>query len=391
MAQGTSKVWVISPTKAEKNRTPSEQIKYRPTTDKQTPRRTAPATRAARRWRDILLAYLIGPVTLALWLKGRSRWVWSAVGCGSVVAGIAMMAFGSSLTRWLEASPNGVSIWLIAVPAVTLLIAVSWARAIAAVTCGRATMGSRFPAWMRRSGPVAAIGTLVPGLGLQIAGYTKRGAWVFAIVGPIASAVIVLLHWRWLWERSRSAVPPGVSGNALEAAFIAAAGIGVATLLVWIVQALDGARLVSTSRTRARANAASVILLLSLAFFFTTFRPVSFAGSLGTTAAALRHDGLRVIPLGLCEAAMRLDPASPVYIAQAAELNEAMGMADAAQAKRQIIERRARAYLEIVGGRGALGHATPATSSATIRALDSEDHITMGTARVWRSVVTPHR
>jgi hypothetical protein len=382
MAHGTPKVYVIKPSKGENRGVPAGRSTSGSPSQSQASRTTPSSSRPGKRWRDILLAYLFGPLTVPLWSRGRSRIVWLVVGYGSVAVGALMVLLGESLTGWLGGISNGPVIWLTTVSVVTLLIAVTWVRAILAVTSGGPTIGSRFPAWMRRPGPVAALGMLVPGLGLQTGGYTRRGAWAFGIVGPVAAAAIVLAHWRWLWECSRSAMKPGISGHSLEILLMAAAGVASAGVLVWIVQALDGARRVSTSRTRSRANVASVALLLSLAFFAFTFRPVSFAVGLGATAASLRHEGLKLIPLGLCEVAMRLDPASPAHIAQAAEINEELGMSDAARAKRRVIEQRARAYNEFVVG--TVGHGGTAAPSDADRPLDVEDHVTLGTAGVWR-------
>jgi hypothetical protein len=169
------------------------------------------------------------------------------------------------------------------------------------------------------------------------------------MTGPLAVAVVVLAHWRLLVEHSRLVVPTGISDVSLEIVLIAAAGIAAVVLLNWIVQALDGARRVSTTRrSHAFADAVSVALLASIALFSTTFRPVSFAKSLGVVSAALHRDGLRVIPLGLAEAAARLDPASPGYLAHAALLNDELGMKDAARAKRDVLKRRMQEYIETV-------------------------------------------
>jgi hypothetical protein len=48
-----------------------------------------------------------------------------------------------------------------------------------------------------------------------------------------------------------------------------------------------------------------------------------------------------MIPFALCETAARLDPATPTYWIEAAELADSLGMPEKARAHRQMIERRA--------------------------------------------------
>jgi hypothetical protein len=211
------------------------------------------------------------------------------------------------------------------------------------------TLATQSPRWLRHPRTVVALGMLAPGLGHLIAGYPRRAACLLWVMGPLALATVVLAQWHWLWERSRSAVPPGISGPALEIVLIAATGVVILALLTWIVQALEGARRVSPNRrSHAFADAVCVALLVSLVLFSATFRPVSLARSLGVASVALHRDGLCVIPLGLAEAAARLDRASPEYLAHAALLNDELGMTDAAQAKRDEIESRMERYAELI-------------------------------------------
>lgn len=393
MSQGTQKVWVIKPPKNDKAVTPITP----PETRAQSvvnDRRHAPVRQTAganKAWRKVPRAYLLGPVATALRPEGQRSVVWTSVGLGALGAGLTMLAFWSVIARWLESIPNGAVLWLVMVPLITISLATSWVRAVAVASCTRPASIS-FPfSWIRRPWAVGLLGTLVPGLGLMITGHPKRAAWTFWIVGPIAAAAIILFNWRWLWERNQSSVPSGMSATALEITLLAAVGVAVVMLLIWIVQALDGVRRVSSSRSRALTDATGIALLVSLVLFFTTFRPASFAQNLDVAAISLQQNGFSLIPLGLCEAATRLDPAKPAYLARAAELNEALGMKKAALAKKEIIEQRAREYIELVGrdvrgdasGSAFAGKPAPVTTPYLHGALDVEDYVTSNDLHSW--------
>jgi hypothetical protein len=267
---------------------------------------------------------------------------------------------------------------------VTTSLATSWACAVAAAVDNRTAAAGRFRSRMRRPWAVGVLGALVPGLGLLIAGYPKRAALTLGIVGPMAAAAVILLNWRWLWERNQFAASSGISGTALEITFLAAAGIVVVMLLIWIVQFLDGVRRVSTSRSRGFADAIGFALLVSIILFLTTFQPTPLAQNLYAAAASFQDDGFLVIPLALCETATRLDPASPAYLARAAELNEALGMKIQASAKREIIDRRAREYLEVadVDVNGEVGSGTMNASHIN-GYLFPEDYVTSNDLHSW--------
>jgi hypothetical protein len=351
-------------------------------------RSSRPNTGAANQSRPVWMAYAFGPVMSAVWSTGRRAIVWWILGPGSLAAIITLAALWSSFNSWLERVPNGVVVWLTVVAVVVLSIVTAWARAISTVHFARPAGSSRRPKWMSDPRLAAGFGMLVPGLGLMAAGRSIRAACAFWIVGPIAVAALVLINRDWLWERGRSSVTPGISGNALEVALLVAAGVAVAALVAWLVQALDAARLLSSGRSQAAANAASIVLLLSLTVLIATSRPASLARNLHTTSTALRLDGYKIIPLALCETATRLDPVTPVYLADAAELNEAMGMKEAAFDKRYVIERRAQEYLKIIREDAGFGQSALAPT-ADHRSLDTRDHTRLDKAGTWARISQP--
>jgi hypothetical protein len=297
-----------------------------------------------------LLAYLAGPVTIARWLNGRRGLVWSAVGFGSALTAFVLLLLRSRFDAWIETTSGGLVWWWLVVPTLALIIGCVWARAVAAAGRRHTVAYSRLPRRLRMPAIIAAMGLLVPGLGLMLSGRSRLAGWSFALVAPAAAVVVVLARWDWLWDRGRTPVPSGLSGPGLETALIVTLAATSIVAVLWLVQALDGARRVTTSRSLAVADAASLALLASIAIFATSFRPAAVAENLHATAVALRVDGYRLIPLGLNEAASRLDPATPAYLAEAVELYGAVNMWEKAEEKRSILEAKANEYTRLAFG-----------------------------------------
>ncbi len=313
------------------------------------PQRDVSPSSAKDRWARVLRAYLLGPIALVLWPTGRHRISGAVLGAGSVTAVVLLLLTWPSFAAGLHATSNGVILWIATVSTVILATATAWSLAIAVAGHDYPTLASISSRWIQRPRTVGAIGMILPGFGYLMTGRFRRAACLLWTVGPLVAAVVILANWRWLWTRSHSPVPPGLSGTTLEIVFLAAAGIVILGFFTLVVQALDGARRFSTVTTsRVFSDAVGVPLVVALVFFATTFRPVPFGRSLGAASIALHRDGFRLIPLGLCEAAARLDPATPAHLANAAVINKELGMKDAAQAKHQIIERRMKEYADIV-------------------------------------------
>jgi len=327
----------------------------------------------------VLGAYLAGPIAAALSSKGTSRIVWGVVALLSVAGVLTMLFAGSSISTFLANRPNGLLIWLILVPTVSVGTVTAWVAAIINANRGHKVDAFYYPRWLRRFSTVLAMGTVVPGLGLRFAGHPWRAALGFWVLGPLVASVVVLARGPWLWEQSRTALHPGISGPTLEKMFIITAVAGLGALLLWMIQTLDAARRVSTRRSLEGANLASVALILALLLGAFTVRPVGLAQGLHDASTALKLEGFRVIPLGLCEVAMRLDPAEPRYVAEAAILNKELGMTDAADMKRDLLEQRMNDYMGIVR-RADQDDPQPMMSSpfeldtGFNRVLDSEDH-----------------
>jgi hypothetical protein len=319
-------------------------------------RRPAPADRSPKpkknggpnAWRRVLASYLVGPISVAFWVKGPGRTTWAVTGVACIAVAIILLTRGSSMADSLLAGGYGVLSWIVVVPLLILALATVWTLAIDRAGRGKAVPVSWYPGWIRGAWAVFWCGMVVPGMGLRIAGHRRAAARAFWLVGPLAAAGVILANSHRLWDRSRLDVPPGIAGPALETVFIAAAVVVVVSLLAWLVQALDGSRRVSNRRAVGTSNAVSVALLLSLVLGALMFRPIDVAGNLDTASTALRRDGFQLIPLKLSLAAARLHPEQPLYVARAAEIAEALGMNELAREKRRILEQRMEAYVDIV-------------------------------------------
>jgi hypothetical protein len=317
------------------------------------------------------LAYLAGPITVSRWLDGRGGLLWSLLGFGSVLTGFTLLMLLSRFEAWVETTSFGLFWWLLIVPSLVFLSGLVWARSVAAAGKLYPVDYSRLPRGLRAPAAIAAAGALVPGLGLTLTGRSRLAGWSFFLVAPLAAAGVVFSRWQWLWDRSRTPVPAGISSPSLEIVFMATIAVAVAAAVFWLVQALDGARRVSTSRSIVVADTASLALLASLAVFAVAFRPSRVAVNLHATAVTLRSDGYRLIPLGLNEAAIRLDPASPAYLVETAELYRAIGLHDKAEEKRRFLEAKANEYTRLAFG----GRQTAMTGDASYRSPYVNDNL----------------
>ena len=340
-------------------------------------------TKAARDWMHVAAAYVLGPLAVALSMSRRRRIAWAILGGGSAVGAAVLLASWPSFLGWIEEQPSGVHLWLTVVVGLSGAIAVAWSRAIAAAARRHPL---RPPAWLRHPRAVTTLGLLVPGLGLQLVGRPRRAAWAFSIVGPLAASAAIVVHWRWLWEVARSG-PSRVSGDTLELVFLVAAGTIAAMLLTWLVQALDGARHASAGGARTRSDSLSLALLVALGLLAVMPQDARLAGCLHGASGTLRSEGLRRIPLALCETAARLDPVNPYYVVDAIELKESLGQVEAAQAQRRLLEDRTTELLAALRG-GSTGPKRPILSWSSAGVLETGSTGASGRPTTWSRIRT---
>jgi hypothetical protein len=148
-----------------------------------------------------------------------------------------------------------------------------------------------------------------------------------------------------------------VSSHALEHIILALAAVVFLGILIWIIQALDGARLAtrhSPLQEHASNGWISFALLASMAAFVIMFKPVNVAGPLDRYSVSMQQEGFKIIPLYLARVASHLDPSRPEYAMHVIELYDDLGMHDTARIKRDELLERWRPCLETWRQRGLL-------------------------------------
>ena len=314
------------------------------------------ARSASRRYEDLdrldekgspalaLLAYFAGPFSILATRRGKRSlfWIWTAI--------ISCAAASAAAVRWIGVIPRaahgfglGSLLWLVAACLAIVAGFTAWARGVFLVGRWKYAPLRRLPAWIRHPAAVCLMGFLFPGFGLHAAGFPRRAACALWTVSLIAISIVALAHspaiWRWNLGAGSFALPP----DTLELAFVAIGALGLLGALVWIVQALDGARLaeqLSGAEPRPRGDLAAAALLVASIAFVAWFQPADLAVSLDRFAVASFDEGLRVVPLHAAEAAMRLDPSRPVYALHAIEINEALGRTErAGELRRDLVSR----------------------------------------------------
>lgn len=298
-----------------------------------------PGVASPRAHLRLLAAYLLGPWSVATWTSGRTQrmWLWTGLGCA---AAAASLWFGwPLLVGWAESLRSGVVAWLAAVTLLPIAVLAAWSRGVAAVARRHAV---RPPHRFRTRAVALMSGVLVPGLGFHVAGHPRRSALAVAALGPLVSAALILSHWRWLWSLGESGAL--IPGNGLEVIFLAAAGVAAAVAALWIGHAALAARLVPGESPGIRVGWRATALLATAALFAGTGLGAPLAQGLHQASTGLRAEGFRVVPLGLCQAAARLDPAHPVYLLDVATLNDALGRNDQAQSARRALSDQAAGF-----------------------------------------------
>ena len=298
----------------------------------------------SKSWLVAFRAYILGPASLLLWPPENGRTASVILGVGSLVGAALLSIWWRAFFDVLQPLTFRAVIWAAAVAVVILTTGTAWARAVA-----MSEEAVRWPKRFRRPSTVCVLGLVFPGLGLLIAGRRWKAAFAMWCAGLLVAAVVVVKHWRWL-------VADGVQGGGgpthqtIEGVLGVAAGCMVFGFLAWLVMAFDGVRAVSpAARSGAVADGLALALLVTLAIFLATFRPVPIARDLKSAAEGLRNQGLRVIPLALYEVASTLDSGTPDYLAGAATLYDELGLSETAIAKRELLQNRAAQFAGAVG------------------------------------------
>ena len=294
--------------------------------------REDPVAQMHSRW-HIVFAYVLGPLYPLLTRWNPSNIVWAVLGLVSLASCVGVVIYRTQILQRVERSGLGAVPLLIMVSLIALAASTAWARAL--FVAGRRMQQRELLAGLRHPSIVALVSLVFPGLGLFATGHPRRGAHALWIFGPMAAAAFMLYHAPWLWKLNQSLDAGRIPRLALEVLFVLAVATVIGTIFAWIIQALDGARLVSRATGRvSHGQAVALALLIAVLAFPFAFRPARVAQDLDRFAGAFHLDGLRLIPLAMELGAAKLDPREPLYTYRAAELFEKLG------AKRQARELR---------------------------------------------------
>jgi len=370
------KVYVIKPTKTSDSRiAPEESAKQDPAVGScgSGRNRTEPYDYRARNVRAVsapivLLSYLLGPLAILTTREGRTSRFWVALAAGSVAVTLSLLiGWNFILSRFGE--KGFVILPLMLLTSVSILTGFTvWARAVYLIGRHRALLHRNIPDPLRKPNLIGMLGLLAPGLGLLVTGYYRRAALTLWVIGSFALSLFVLYHAAWLWSWNRGAGSEALQGTTLEHLFIGMGIVGIFGALVWIVQALDGARLAERRFARnahSPGNAAAFALLAALVVFVLMFQPASVAETLDYFAVSARHEGYRILPLHAELAAMRLDPSSPAFAVKAAELYDQLGRHENAQALREELFERWKPCMVILRQHGMIDPYTGSRASVT--------------------------
>lgn len=283
-------------------------------------------------WFALALTFFLGPLSLLLRMGEERTWRLAALGCGIIAAAAAW--FRPGILEVLLKGPLAVLGFGAVLCVVVLLIFSTWSRAV--LLAGRDIYANphRLPQWIYTPAAIGVVGLMVPGSGLLLAGHMKRAAaalWAPILVGI---STLLLMSAPEVWNRHQQLRGDGTFNSALEAFFLVAVAAGMLGLISWVVQALDGLRVALAWRNQKaparRSDWVAAALLASMLALIITANPSDLARNLDDLVVSSQEAGLRVIPLGLGQAAMRLDSSHPVYAMHVAGLYEDLGQHQAA-------------------------------------------------------------
>lgn len=276
----------------------------------------------------LILSYFAGPLSILATRRGRKSRFWAGLSVFSAILSIAVIWMWSGLSYWsTQENPVSAVMVLVAIAAVISGFS-SWTRAVILAGRYEGPRLRRSPEWIRSSFAAGLFGIICPGMGLFVAGRSKRAALALWMACLTLISLLILARAPWLWNFNMYAGAFAVRPDTLEYVFIFAGAAAVLGGLAWVVQALNGARLAGRAANRktvSRRNWAAVALLISIIAFSILSKPAVVAEALDRGADAAGSEGMQVIPLYLSRAAVRLDPSQPGYVIRVIELYEESG------------------------------------------------------------------
>lgn len=297
----------------------------------------------------IALTWLCGPLAVLLTPAGRRRHGLAALGVMAAVAALVILVvpYGGFVPVTGSASPL---VW----SALALLAALggftAWAHAVFLASASLPPL-HRLPRLLRSRTAVAVLGLLAPGAGMLASGGRQRaGIWLW-LLWPAALGLAMFRNATAMWQHLAVTLTDSAAADLLEFSLLLSAGAVSVGALVWLVQALEGARRLAPvpALSRGRGDWFAVALGLSCAALAVGGNPGHVARQLGDAALVLRAEGMTIIPLQLSLAADRLDPSCAEYAVQAIALHEARGDRARAGALRDRLDRGLATYVALLG------------------------------------------
>jgi hypothetical protein len=299
----------------------------------------------------LVLSYTLGGMAPAFLDMGKRRFTWAFLTLTSAAIWGATVWKWPLLRAWIETGRLPLLPCMVVLGVVTLLLVQAWSRSVWLAAQDVRFVPERLPGLLRRPVSVALVGALLPGAGYLMAKHARRAASVVWIVGPLALAGLTLWQGEWFWNVNRASGVQGLPLPVMELIFIASVAVLLLGGLIWVTSAFDAARLAAFragQRASARADWLGFAVIAVTVAFFVTLAPENMARNLDQLATGMRHDGYRIIPLGMQHAAMRLDPSRPRYVMRAAELHDLMNQPEAAHELREQLRTRWQEYAEFL-------------------------------------------
>jgi hypothetical protein len=297
----------------------------------------------------IALTWLCGPLALLLTPAGRRRRGLAALGVIAAVATVVtlLVPYGRLV---LVTGPATPLVWSVLALLATLGGFTAWACAVPLALVALPPL-HRLPRLLRSRVAVVALGLLAPGAGMLASGGRQRaGLWLW-LLWPAALGVAMLRSAMAMWQHLVATSANSAAADLLEFSLLLSAAAVAVGALVWVVQALEGARRLvpAPALSRGRGDWFAVALGVSCAALAVGGNPEHVARQLGDAALVLRVEGMTIIPLQLSLAADRLDPSCAEYAVQAIDLHEVRGDQGQAGALRARLDQGLATYVALLG------------------------------------------
>ena len=221
-----------------------------------------------------------------------------------------------------------------------------WARAVLFAGGRNLPANHRLPLPFRRAWGVGIMGLVAPGAGLLAVGRNRRAAAALGLAWLPLFAAVFLVGAPRLQELRGVAPDAGFEKALMGAAALAAVGV-----VGWLVQALEGARLVPWEERRYGRPWGDLLGLTAVAGMLTLMMavdPAPLARHQGREARLMQADGYRLVPLAMVRTAAVLDPARTDYRVTALQILRDLGREEPAAEMRLRLESDLEPYLEMV-------------------------------------------